>query len=185
MPTWAWILIAVGLIVVVALIAWSVARARRTAGLRSTFGPEYDRMRDETGDRRETESELQRRRERREELDLKPLAPDARARYSESWRLVQERFVDHPVQSVREADQLVGQVMADRGYPVEDFEERSALVSVDHPQIVENYRTAHGISSQSDRGQASTEDLRRAMIHFRALFVELLGDDLQGARRTG
>src|SRR5207249_3861327 len=113
---------------------------------------------------------------RRDELDIRPVNSAARDRYLEEWRVVQARFVDAPAEAVRDADGLVGRVMGDMGYPMGDFEQRQADVSVDHPVVVENYRAAHAISVRNDGGSASTEDLRQAMVHYRALFEDLLGD---------
>ena len=173
MPTWAWILIAVG-VVVAALVVFAAVTRRRTARLQERFGPEYDRTVESRGGRREAEAELGSRVERREKLDIRPLSPDARARYEEAWREVQARFVDDPATAVGSADELVGSVMSDRGYPLDDFEQRAEDISVDHPQVVERYRSAHGIARKNAEGQATTEDLRQAIQHYRALFEELL-----------
>jgi FtsZ-interacting cell division protein ZipA len=172
--TWVWILIVVAAVLVLALIVAAAARSRRTRRLREGFGPEYDRTMERAESRREAETELREREERREQLDIRPLAPGTRDRYLESWQTVQARFVDQPEDSVREADRLVQDVMRERGYPTDDFEQRSADISVDHPQVVDNYRAAHRLSLSSDRGEASTEELRRAMVHYRSLFDELL-----------
>jgi hypothetical protein len=173
-----WILVAVlaALLVVAAVLLW---RKRRSEQLREGFGPEYERTVAEHGDRRAAESELLERRQRREKLDVRELEPAARERYADRWRVTQRRFVDEPAQAVAEADELVAAVMRDRGYPVEeDFDRRAADVSVDHPVVVEHYRAAHAISTQSaGGGGAETEDLRQAMVHYRALFAELLGGD--------
>ena len=119
---------------------------------------------------------LDKRAERVEGLHIRPLGPGDRARFVESWRRVQARFVDGPGGAVMEADQLLGEVMSTRGYPVSDFEQRAADISVDHPLVLENYRTAHGIAVRQTQGQANTEDLRQAMIHYRTLFEELVGE---------
>lgn len=174
MPTWAWILIAIAALAVIALVAWNALRARRTRTLREGFGPEYDRTVADAPSKREAEADLAERQKRREQLDVKPLSPDARERYAESWRLTQARFVDDPGGAIAEADVLIRQVMRERGYPVEDFDQRAADVSVDHPDVVNNYRAAHGISIAHERDKASTEDLRQAMVHYRSLFDELL-----------
>ena len=175
MDTWLWIVIALVVIVALALLAWSTLRTRRSKQLQEGFGPEYERVIEETGDKKEAERELRERRERREELDIRPLAPDARTRYAAEWRAVQERFVDEPEEAVREADRLVQQVMAERGYPVEDdFERRAADVSVDHPDVVENFREGHRLARDHETGNAGTESLRQAMVHFRSLFEQLL-----------
>jgi hypothetical protein len=174
MPVWAWTLIVVGILVVVGTIAWLASRRRRSQMLRERFGPEYDRVVTEHGGRRSAESDLAARQRRREELDIRPLEPAARERYLVEWRATQTRFVDDPAGAVAEADRLVIQVMRDRGYPMDDFDQRSADVSVDHPHVVDDYRAAHAISMASDHGQASTEDLRQAVVHYRRLFEDLL-----------
>ena len=180
MPTWAWVLIVVVVVLVVALAAFSVlGRQRRRSRLQERFGPEYDRTVERAGGRRAAEAELARRQEKRERLQIVPLAPDARERYLQRWRELQERFVDEPSQSLVRAHQLVDEVMRERGYPMDEFEQRAADISVDHPQVVENYRSAHSIALADQRGDASTENLRQAVIHYRALFAELLetGDE--------
>jgi ABC-type nickel/cobalt efflux system permease component RcnA len=172
MPAWAWVIVIVA--IVAALVVWSAMRKRRTQRLQQSFGPEYDRTMQTTGGRRQAEAELEARRKRREQLDVRPLDPASRQRYSEQWAGTQSRFVDSPAEAVREADVLVIQVMRERGYPVDNFEQRSSDVSVDHPHVVENYRSAHAVSLANDQGQAGTEDLRQAMVHYRALFQDLL-----------
>jgi hypothetical protein len=174
MPVWAWILIAIAAVAVIAVIGWTAFSRQRSARLRREFGPEYDRALTEQGDRRRAESDLAARRKHRAELDIRPLEASARQRYVERWREVQVRFVDGPAQAVADADGLVTEVMRERGYPVEEFEERASIVSVDHPEVVHEYRAAHGISLANDNGRASTEDLREAMLHYRSLFDELL-----------
>jgi hypothetical protein len=161
-------------IVLLALLAFFAGRQRRSRKLQDTFGPEYERTVEETGDRRAAEAELQERTERRASFDIVPLEPEARDRYVEAWRQTQARFVDEPAEATREADQLITSVMRDRGYPVDDFEQRAADVSVDHPQVVDDYRAAHAIAAANDRSEASTEDLRQALVHYRSLFEELL-----------
>jgi hypothetical protein len=166
-------------ILVIALIVAAVviARQRRSQQLQQGFGPEYERTVEERGgDRREAEAELRERRQRREQFEIRELDDASRDRYAERWRAAQRRFVDEPGPAVGEADSLVIEVMRERGYPVADeFEQRAADVSVDHPEVVEHYRAAHGISTRATAGEAGTEDLRQAMVHFRALFAELLG----------
>jgi hypothetical protein len=174
MPLWAWILIVIGVVAVIAVIAWAAFSRQRSARLRQQFGPEYDRALIEQGDRRRAESDLAARRKRRGELDIRPLEASARRRYMERWREVQIRFVDTPAEAVAEGDGLVTELMRARGYPVEDFDARASIISVDHPNIVHDYRAAHGISLANDNGRASTEDLREAMLHYRSLFDELL-----------
>ena len=153
-----------------------IVRQRRSAQLQEGFGPEYGRTLAERGDRREAEAELSERRERHEQLEIRELEPELREHYSDRWQAAQRTFVDQPAAAVGEADRLVSEVMRERGYPVEDdFDRRAADISVEHPVVVENYRSAHEISGRATRDEASTEDLRQAMIHFRELFDELLG----------
>lgn len=168
----------VGVLVIALVVAGIViARQRRSQRLQEGFGPEYGRTLAEKGDQRSAEAELAERRDRREQLEIRELDPGARDRYAERWQGVQRQFVDEPKTAVRDADGLVSEVMAERGYPVdEDFERRAADVSVDHPVVVENYREAHAISARSARDETDTEELRKALVHFRALFKELLGE---------
>ena len=167
--------IIVGVLVVIA-VALLVARKRRSQKLRERFGPEYDRVVKREGDVRRAEGVLAFREKRREQFTLRPLPPADRSRYEQTWRDVQAQFVDDPKGAVTAADSLVTEVMQARGYPMGDFEQRAADISVDHPAVVDNYRTAHDIALRHSRGQASTEDLRRAMVLYRSLFDELLGD---------
>jgi hypothetical protein len=176
MPTWAWIVIIVAAVLVVCAVALAVLRGRRSRQLRQGFGPEYERTVERAGGRRAGERELVHREKRHEALDIRPLSPQARERYAQAWEVTQTRFVDDPSGAVAEADALVRQVMKERGYPTDDFQQRAADISVEHPQLVERYRTAHGIAQSSKRGQASTEDLRQSVRHYRALFDELLGE---------
>jgi len=177
MDTWVWIVIGVFVAVVVLGIVIGALGTRRSRSLQDRFGPEYDRTVDKTGGRREAEHELREREKRYEELELRPLSQAAREHYLQQWQATQSRFVDDPAGAVAEADDLVQQVMRDRGYPVEDFEQRAADISVEHPDLVEKYRTANGIARASERGEASTDDLRHSVRHYRALFVELLEVD--------
>jgi len=174
MQSWIWIVIAVCAIAVVAMVAMVVGQQQRRARLRQTFGPEYERTLRERGNRREAERELAGRYERRRGLDIRPLSTEQRDTYAREWTEVQARFVDMPADAVRDADSLLSRVMRERGYPVGEFEQRAADVSVDHPGVVDNYRRAHGISQRSAAGEASTEDLRQAMVHYRSLFNEML-----------
>ncbi|MGH7357355.1 MAG: hypothetical protein ACREJR_00915 [Candidatus Rokuibacteriota bacterium] len=183
MDTWMWFVLVAAAIAVVALIAWATSRSRRTAGLRDQFGPEYDRTVERTDSRREAEAELAARRERRKELDIRPLTPAARDRYHQAWIEVQARFVDQPATSLREADMLVTRLMRERGYPMDDFGQRVADVSVDHPRVVEHFRAAQGISGKTESNGASTEELRQGLVHYRMLFEELLEVDPAGRRR--
>jgi hypothetical protein len=171
------IAIAVALMAVAGIAIWLFIRKRRTERLRTQFGgAEYTRAMKEGGSRRKAEAVLDQRADRVEGLHIRPLAPGDRARFVESWSRVQARFVDGPGSAVTDADQLLGDVMSTRGYPVSDFEQRAADISVDHPLVLENYRAAHQSALRQTRGQASTEDLRQAMIHYRTLFEELISE---------
>jgi hypothetical protein len=167
-------LIAIAAVVAMALVVWRGLADRRTRSLRDRFGPEYDRTREDAQSKREAEAELAARTEHRAELEITPLPPGARERYVTEWQRVQARFVDDPEGAAREADMLIQAVMRDRGYPTDDFDQRAADVSVDHPQVVESYREAHRLTRASALGDGTTEDLRRAMQHYRALFDELV-----------
>jgi len=170
MNTWVWIVLAIVVVVAIAFAVAAAMRKRQSEQLREGFGPEYDHVVEETGDRREAERELSERRKRHDELEIVSLSDRVRDRYAEEWRQVQARFVDEPEAAVREADELVQRVMSDRGYPVaDDFERRAADVSVDYPDVVENFRDGHRLAGEND-----TESLRQAMVHFRSLFAELL-----------
>ena len=165
----------VGLVVVLA-IAWMYLRQKRTKKLRTHFGSEYDRLLHEGGSRACVEAELGQRERRVKRLSIRPLPRDVSTRYAQLWSDQQARFIDEPKAAVVEADSLVEAVMRDRGYPVGQFDQRAADISVDHPHLVENYRAAHAISLREQNGQASTEDLRAAMIYYRDLFRELLNE---------
>ena len=159
------------------IAGWLFLRKRRTEKLRTQFGgAEYARSVKEDGSRRHAEAELKERTERVEGLDIRPLAPGDRDRFVASWGRIQARFVDGPGGAVTEADQLLGDVMSTRGYPVGDFDQRAADISVDHPTVLQSYRTAHEIAVRQTKGTANTEDLRQAMIHYRTLFEELVGE---------
>jgi hypothetical protein len=188
MAAWVWVLIVIGIVAVVAVVLWQALAQRRTGRLQQRFGSEYDRAVDSSASKRQAEAELQAREERRERLEIRPLSQSARARYVDTWRVTQAQFVDDPRTAVASADSLIQSVMAERGYPVEDFEQRAADVSVDHPQVVENYRQGHRLAQASVGGEDSTEDLRQAMKHYRALFDELVdpdADEPTAAERAG
>jgi hypothetical protein len=175
MPAWGWILIAIGIaVVVIAAVAWRRSAAKSTERLRDRFGPEYDRVVGSSENKREAESELTAREERREGFEVRPLPDPARKRYIDSWKEVQAQFVDDPRGAVGSADTLLQLVMRERGYPVDDFEQRAADISVDYPDVVENYRSGHRLWEANKQDGASTEDLRLAMRHYRALFEELV-----------
>jgi hypothetical protein len=171
------VIIAVVVVLAVGIAVALFVRKRRTQRLRTQFGgAEYARAVEEGGSRKKAEAVLDERAERVERFQIRPLAPADRARFIESWARVQARFVDGPGGAVADADQLLGDVMSTRGYPVSDFEQRAADLSVDHPLVLENYRAAHQTALRQSQGQANTEDLRQAMIHYRSLFEELVGE---------
>ena len=170
---------AIAIVVVVALIAVAAVvvnffRRRRSLQLREHFGPEYERTLRMRGDANKAEAELLSREKRVHGFPIRALSPAARTRYIEEWSGVQRRFVDDPAVAVTEADSLVNRVMTDRGYPMVDFEQRAADVSVTYPAVVQNYRAARNIVQRHWRGEAGTEDLRQSMVHYRSLFDELL-----------
>jgi hypothetical protein len=177
MPAWSWIVIAVAVVIVVALamlVARSASRRKRTERLKNHFGPEYDRAVGESGDQGTAEKELVARERERQKLDIVVLTPESRAKYAEHWRAVQTAFVDNPSRAVGDADRLVTQVMRERGYPVDDFDQRAADISVDHPNVVDHYRAAHIIHLAQEKGDIGTEAQREAFVHYRALFEKLL-----------
>src|ERR1700751_4404876 len=164
-------------VVVIAAIAFVTSRRRRSQKLRERFGPEYDRVVKQEGDPRKAEGVLEFRQKRREKYKIHPLSPAERSSFEVRWNEVQARFVDDPRGAVTVADSLVTDVMQARGYPIGEFDQRAADLSVDYPRIVENYRAAHEIALRHSAGKASTEDLRQAMVHYRALFQELLHEN--------
>jgi hypothetical protein len=163
-------------ILVIAVVIWLYLQKRRstTAALRQKFGTEYQRAVRESGSERKAEAKLVDRQERVDKLNIRDLDPTERERFSRQWESVQSRFVDSPRGAVAEADDLVSSLMKTRGYPVSDFDQRAADVSVDHPRVVEDYRSAHEIALRVGKNGATTEDLRTAMIHYRSLFEELM-----------
>jgi hypothetical protein len=175
----ATLIILVGIILVIGVGLWVYLQKRRTANLRSRFGPEYDRAISDHRDRGHAESELEKREKRVAQFHIHPLSNEERSRYAEDWRREQALFVDDPRAAVKHADALVQEVMQHRGYPVGDFEQNAQDLSVDHPGVVENYRIAHHIAVRDVQGEANTEDLRRAMVSYRALFEDLLGQTIQ------
>jgi hypothetical protein len=187
MPAWSWVVIAVAVVIVVALailVARSASRRKRTERMKNHFGPEYDRAVGEAGDPGAAEKELVARERKRQKLDIVALAPESRAKYAEHWRAVQTAFVDNPSRAVGDADRLVTQVMRERGYPVDDFDQRAADISVDHPNVVEHYRAAHVIHLAQEKGDIGTEAQREAFVHYRALFEKLLDTDLKTDKDT-
>ena len=183
MDTTTIIILVVAVIAVLAIGAgaWMLWQKKRTESLQSRFGPEYERVVETGGDRRRGESILVERQKRVEELDIRPLTNEDRQRFAQAWSREQARFVDDPGGAVAEADRLVSEVMKTRGYPMGDFEQRAADISVDHPTVA-NYRIAHEIAIRDSRGEAGTEDLRRAMVHYRALFEDLLETRAEAAK---
>jgi len=181
--------------VIVAIIGYAVMQQRRRAELRDSFGPEYERAVAREGDVRRGESDLMARRERLNKLDIRPLSPSSRDAYARNWEQTQARFVDDPAGALGQADALIVAVMQERGYPMDDFEQRAADISVDHPDVVQHYRSAHDISTRvgDDRdasigsgvSNVSTEDLRQGFVHYRALFAELLEPEGTEHRATG
>ncbi len=173
MPAWE-IFAIIAIILMVAVGAWALLGRRRSDHLRSRFGPEYERTLRASGDRRRAEHELERREKRVERLHIHPLSPRHRDQFVAAWRNDQARFVDDPSGAVTEADRLVQEVMKTRGYPISDFERRVEDISVDHPHLVQNYRAARDLAERNRRGEANTEELRKALVYYRALFEELL-----------
>ena len=170
------VVIVIVVAVIAALVAVAVVASRRRA-LRERFGPEYDRAVAEQDSRSAAERELRERERRHAELELTPLSPESRARYAAAWEELQVRFVDSPAETVGEADELVSSLIAERGYPTGDFSDQIAHLSVEHARTLTHYRDAHEIRQRNERGEAGTEDLRQALVHYRALFADLLGED--------
>ena len=168
------ILVAIAFLVIGGLLAMAVMRFQRSRGLRERFGPEYERLVNEAGDKRKAESELQARLAHVEALDIHPLTADEIDRFSLEWQSTQAEFVDEPLASLQKADRLIREVMKTRGYPVEDFEQRAADISVDYPDLVTDYRGLHMIARKEADDEVSTEEMRQAMVHGRALFEELV-----------
>ncbi|MEU6769733.1 hypothetical protein [Streptomyces sp. NPDC046759] len=176
MSTGTLLAIIIPIVVVVALAAVAVSLLIRRRHLRERFGPEYERTVEGSDSRLAAERELRERERRHDSLDIKPLPPDSRDRYTREWSSVQEEFVDRPQDAVHDADQLVTSLMHERGYPTEGFEQQTKDLSVEHGATLEHYRAAHEVETLSTRTQATTEQLRGAMVHYRALFDELLSD---------
>jgi hypothetical protein len=183
MATLVWVVIAIVAVTAIALVVG--ARKRRTAMLRDRFGPEYDRAVESRDGRRAAEADLRAREKQRAQFDVRPLPEATRLRFADEWRDVQERFVDQPAQATTAADTLITRVMEARGYPMKDFDAQAELVSVDHPDTVENYRFAHAVGQRSQTQQVGTEDLREALLRYRSLFDELLRPEDNGAEGSG
>jgi hypothetical protein len=171
------ITVLVVLLVIGAILVVLGVVANRRRALRQRFGPEYDRVVESTEDRRAAERELRDRERRHAELELRPLDPESRERYSASWEEIQARFVDAPNEAVGEADELVTRLVAERGYPTGDYDDQLAHLSVEHARTLDHYRQAHDINERNSRGEATTEQLRQALVHYRALFADLLGTE--------
>ena len=171
-------IIALAVVAILIIVAVAVIYVRKrkstTADLRKKFGPEYDRAVRVHGSERKAEAKLEDREKRVDKLDIRDLDPKERERFSKRWESIQSRFIDSPKGAVVEADDLVSSLMKTRGYPLADFDQRAADISVDHPRMVENYRSAHEIALRVGKNEATTEDLRTAMIHYRSLFEELV-----------
>lgn len=172
--TMLYIVIALAALAVIAIIAWTYSRRRRSQQLRERFGPEYDRVLRHEGGQKKAEDVLEFRAKRRHTFNIRPLDSAQRESFADRWIGVQSNFVDNPSAAVTDADLLINEVMTARGYPMSDFDQRAADISVDYPAVVENYRLAHTIALRHKRGEAETEDLRKAMVHYRALFEDLL-----------
>jgi hypothetical protein len=177
MSTVAVVVIVIVVIVVLGAVGFFARGQARRRGLQQRFGPEYDRTVESHESTREAEQELLARKKRHDELEIHPLDPAARERHLAEWRQVQERFVDAPETAVTEADRLLVLVMGERGYPTEGYEQQVSDLSVEHATTIDRYRKAHDISSRAEAKKAPTEDLRQAMVHYRALFTELLDTD--------
>jgi hypothetical protein len=183
MVLWLVLLVVIG----VAIGLWLYARQRQKhEELREQFGPEYQHAVDSYGSRREAEHELTKRTERVDQLHIRPLAPDRSAQYAEQWRLVQAEFVDDPERAIGKADALIAEVLQARGYPMGDFEQRAADVSVEHADVVDHFRAAHAVAIRVPRGEATTEDMREAMLHYRTLFDDVIEtpDERKEERRS-
>lgn len=176
------IVIVLVVLVIIAAIAVAVRTVGRRRALQSRFGPEYDRVVQEQESRSAAERELRDRERRHAELTLTPLSPESRARYTAAWEELQIRFIDSPGETVGDADELVTRLIEERGYPTGDFSDQIAHLSVEHARTLTNYRDAHEIHLRNSRGEASTEELRQAVVHYRALFADLLGEDPVGQR---
>lgn len=181
------ITVLVAVVIVVAVVVALVLVARRRSRLKNQFGPEYDRTVDEAGSKRAAHRELADRKAEHDKLQLRELSPQSRQRYETSWQGVQEGFVDSPDAAVVEADRVVGELMRERGYPTGDYDKQARLLSVEHAKVLEHYRAAHDVAEAHERQQASVEDLRQAMLHYRALFGELLntGDSASESAEHG
>ncbi len=186
MDAWVWVVIVLAVVLVIALVLLNQRRNRRRAALRERFGPEYERAVRQSKDRRAVEKHLEEVSQKRDTLEIRELSPQAAAGYQEQWERTQARFVDEPGQAVADADSLVTAVMRERGYPMEDFDDRAALVATDHPDVVQHYRAAHDAYARHLKtGDTDTEDLRKAFVHYRSLFTVLTRPGDAGRDRDG
>jgi hypothetical protein len=185
-PDTMMIVAAIVVVVLIAAAAWVAYQKKESHRLEDRFGPEYGRTVDELGSRSKAEAELKTRQKRVEQLNIVALSPQDASRFSQSWKSLQTRFVDDPRAVVVEAEDLVRELMQKRGYPMGDFERRAADISVDHPRVVDHYRAAQAIAARGRRGNVETEELRKAVVHYRALFSELLEvrEDPQAQQRN-
>jgi hypothetical protein len=168
------VILAIAVVVLIAFGVFVLTRWRRSQSLQKQFGPEYKHVVRQYGDERKAEAELVSREKRVRKLEIRSLTPEEQSRFAQVWRRTQARFVDEPSKAVGEADDLIKEVMQARGYPVGDFDQRAADISVDHPNVVTNYRAAREIAARNRSGEATTEELRQAMMHYRSLFEELV-----------
>ena len=168
------IILVIVLLIVIGTVAWITMQRRRSEGLREQFGPEYKRAVDELGDPQRAEAELEARAKRVEKFNIRPLTAQEQQRFAEAWNSTQSHFVDEPVSAIKQAERLVTDLMRTRGYPIGDFDQRAADISVDHPGVVEHYRAARTIAIANERANADTEQLRQALMYYRALFDDLL-----------
>ena len=186
MPVWSWFFIAAAVVIaftLVLVLVLSVSHRKRTQRLKTRFGPEYERAVGDAG-RRAGEEDLVARERKRQELDIVALSPEAHAKYAEHWHAVQTAFIDDPSRAVGDADRLVTLVMRERGYPIDDFGQRAADISVDHPTVVEHYRAAHDLHLAQEQGDIGTEAQREAFVHYRALFEKLLESEHKTEKDT-
>jgi hypothetical protein len=180
--TYVTITVVLVLVIIGAILGLVFARRRRSERLHDRLGPEYDRTVQATGSEKKAQTELEERRKHVEALEIRPLSPSERGRYLADWAAIQSKFVDEPGQAIVDADHLISQVMRTRAYPVSDFEQRAADISVNYPALVSNYRAAREIAVKNEQREADTEELRQAMIHYRSLFEELLGTESVAAK---
>lgn len=185
MPTWLVIIIVIAAIAVIGAVVWLVSQEMQRKRLQQKFGPEYDRTVEESENPRAAQRELAAREKRHSELDIRPLSPSAQERYSQQWTLIQEQFVDRPAGAVAEADRVLVALMAERGYPTEGYDQQLADLSVQHSQTLKHYRTAHDTMRNHEHTQASTEELRDAMVHYRTVFEDLLTDKSEHTNHHG